>query len=189
MILSNGVDFDVFHPKEMAKEYDLLFSGHMGYIPNIAAARYAIKEIIPILSSKSKLLVAGIGVTPEISKLKNDRVIIQEHFTHIREAFWKSKILLAPMNISIGLQNKLLQAMAMKIPVVCTPQANASINAPVGIAICTATEPKEFDLAIQRLLKDAHYYEHITNNAYAHVKKNFNWNIINAQFAKTLLES
>jgi len=188
-ILRNGVDFNVFYPKTIAKEYDLLFSGHMAYVPNIAAAKYAIQQVVPILPPSNKLLIAGIGVTPEITSLKSNQVIIQEHFPHIREAFWKSRILVAPMIISIGLQNKILQAMAMKIPVVCTPQANAAINAPEGIAILTATEPQQFVHAIQRLLDDEDYYQEIANQAYNYVRANFDWETINADFATTLLDS
>jgi glycosyltransferase involved in cell wall biosynthesis len=187
-ILLNGVDFDSFFPKKMEKKYDVLFSGHMGYIPNITAAKYAIEEIMPILPEKLKLLVAGIGVTPEIRRLEGKRIIVQEKFPHIREAFWSSKILLAPMNISIGLQNKILQAMAMKIPVVCSSAANASINGCPGIDILEANTPEEYRDHILRLIGDTEFYNRIADSAFDFVQKHFVWEKINEIFAKRLFE-
>ena len=185
-MLPNGVDFETFYSNNDTKEYDLLFSGHMSYIPNISAAKYAATCILPKLPSTLKLLIAGIGVTNEIAKLEKDNVIIQEDFVHIREAFWKSKILLAPMNISIGLQNKILQAMAMKVPVVCTPQANESINAEAGTEIVVASNPEEFKEAIERLLTDQEYYHELSNKAHSFVMANYDWKVVNGHLAKHL---
>lgn len=186
-VVPNGVDFKRFHPKQVTKEFELLFSGHMGYVPNIAAAKFAITAVAPLLPASIKLLIAGVGVTPEIERLQSQQIIVQEHFSDIREAFWKSSILLAPMNISIGLQNKILQAMAMKIPVVCTAQANASIHAPVGKAILIASEPEEFKKAILRLLNEPDFYQQVTEQAYDFVHANFDWKTINAGLGKTML--
>lgn len=185
-VLPNGVDFATFYPQETTKEYDLLFSGNMRYIPNIYAANYAVSDILPVLPKLRSLLIAGIGATGQISKLKSQQVRIQQQFPHIREAFWKSRILLAPMNISIGLQNKIVQAMAMRIPVVCSDQANASIQAPVGTAILTATEPFEFVKAIERLLTDEIFYNQIADEGLVFVRKNFDWKTINTQFAQSI---
>lgn len=187
-VVSNGVDRSIFYPFETDKQYDLLFSGHMGYIPNISAAKYAATEIIPKLPSSIRLLVAGIGATTEIKRLQNDQVIVQEKFPHIREAFWVSKILVASVNISIGLQNKIIQAMAMKIPVVCSPVANASIKAPVGTCILEANNPEEYVNAISLLLNDSDYYQSIASEAYKFVKSHFDWDSINLQYGKKLIE-
>lgn len=189
-ILPNGVDFNTFYPSqpEYEKKFALLFSGHMGYKPNISAARFAAEKIIPEVSEDYNLLIAGIGITQEIAKFRSEQIHVETEFPHIREAFWQSKILLAPMMISIGLQNKILQAMAMKIPVVCTPQANLSINAPHGVAICTASAPHEFKAAIDRLMHDHTFYEQLAEEGYVFVKANFDWAHIHAGFAQTLLE-
>lgn len=187
-ILLNGVDFDSFFAKEMEKKYDVLFSGHMGYIPNITAAKYAIEEIMPVLPQELKLLVAGIGVTPGIRKFEGDRIIVKEKLPHIREAFWTSKILLAPMNISIGLQNKILQAMAMRIPVVCSSAANASIDAVPGISILEANTPEEYKDHILRLVDDEGFYNRIADSAFDFVHKHFVWDKINGIFAKELFD-
>lgn len=185
-IIPNGVDFDVFHPVDSKKEYDLVFSGHMGYIPNIVAAKYAITQIHPRLKDKS-LLIAGIGATPEIKSFNGGKIHVIEHFDHIKEAFYKSKILVAPMQISIGLQNKIIQAMAMKIPVVCSVSANESIKAANGKEILLANSPDDYANQISLLLENPKSYNDIADNAFKFVKENFNWDKINTQLAKLIL--
>ena len=185
-ILANGVDRSAFYPGNRTKKFDLLFSGHMGYVPNIAAAKYAITKIHALLKPSVSMLVAGIGITEDIKQLKQTNLVLQEEFTHIREAFWQSRILLAPMTISIGLQNKILQAMAMRMPVVCSPQANKAIQAPVGSAVLVADRPDEYVKAIERLLMDATFFESIADAGYQFVTENFVWEEVNRPLVRAL---
>jgi polysaccharide biosynthesis protein PslH len=123
LIVANGVDRSTFHPLARAKHFDILFTGHMGYPPNIAAALFLVHEVLPLIRQKLpqvRVLIAGIGAPTVIRALNVGGVTVNEKFDHIREAFAMSRVLLAPMRISIGLQNKILQAMAMDIPVVTT---------------------------------------------------------------------
>ena len=186
-ILANGVDFSIFQPNKTKKQYDLLFSGHMGYIPNISAAEYTIKSIMPLLNEEVNLLVGGIGISKELKKEAKDNIVLKEIFPHIREAFWQSKILIAPMNISIGLQNKILQAMAMKIPVVCSKEANGSVGGTHNKNIVLANNPKEYKLAIDRLLSDTEFYNKISENSYEFVNTNFSWEVVNEKMKKNIL--
>jgi len=137
-IIPNGVDSEIFFPLERKKKFDLLFTGNMGYPPNVESAIYTVKQIFPIVQKslpEINLLIAGINPPKELTDLNSEKIKIIPEFSHIREAFAQSKIMLAPMLISIGLQNKILQAMAMKIPVICSPLANNAIKAPVNICI------------------------------------------------------
>lgn len=90
------------------------------------------------------------------------------------------------MLISIGLQNKILQAMAMKIPVICSPLANNAIKAPVNSCILEANTPGEYADKIELLLNDNNYYKRLTENAYDFVVKNYNWKSINCKLEKIL---
>ncbi|MEO6694445.1 MAG: glycosyltransferase [Ignavibacteria bacterium] len=190
-ILPNGVDQKIFHPLERKKKYDLLFTGNMGYPPNIESAIYAAKEILPLVKKSCpeiSLLIAGVNPPREIISLHSVSVHVIPEFSHIREAFAQSRIMLAPMLISIGLQNKILQAMAMKIPVVCSPLANNAIKAPVNKCILEADNPAEYVKHIMMLLNDKAFYESITSHAYKFVLQNYDWEVINKKLEYTILK-
>lgn len=182
-VIPNGVDFSVFHPLGTQKKYDLLFTGNMAYPPNIESAYYAATKIMPLLKKKYPgitLLIAGTGAPAKIRALHSENIIIIEEWTNIRDAFAQSKIMLAPMLISIGLQNKILQAMAMKIPVIASTLANNAINAPADEAVLIADTPDEYVAQIVKMLEDPGIADTIATAAYDFVRNNFSWDTHNA---------
>lgn len=190
-ILPNGVDHDVFYPLEREKKYDLLFTGNMGYPPNIESAIYTAKKILPLIhrgiNREINLLIAGVNPPREVTNLHSSKIHVVTEFSHIREAFAQSKIMLAPMLISIGLQNKILQAMAMKIPCVCSSLANNAIKAPNNICILEANYPEEYVEKIQLLLENKELSDVIVENAYNFVRKHYNWKVLNTKLERTIL--
>lgn len=177
-VITNGVDTEIFHPLEREKKFDLLFTGNMGYPPNVESAVYTVKNIFPLVRNKIpeiNLLIAGVNPPRELSALSSNNIKVIPEFTHIREAFAESRIMLAPMLISIGLQNKILQAMAMKIPVICSHLANNAVKAPVNTCILEADSPEDYSDKIRLLLNDKKYLETLTENAYQFVLDNYNW--------------
>jgi glycosyltransferase involved in cell wall biosynthesis len=190
VLVPNGVDTDVFHPLAREKSYDVLFTGHMGYPPNIAAARFTALEVMPHLLAmrpQARLLIAGVGAPSSIHSLRSEHVTVIEHFDHIREAFAMSRVMLAPMNISIGLQNKILQAMAMGIPVVTTSQGNAAIGAEHGRHLFVGDEPAAIAGYAQQLLTDNELDGRMTRDARAFVQERFTWERACAPLERMLL--
>ena len=189
VIVPNGVDPAVFHPLDRPKRFDVLFTGNMAYPPNIAAATYTALEVMPVLRSlkpDAGLLIAGVGAPASIHALRNEHVSVIEQFEHIREAFAISRVMLAPMNISIGLQNKILQAMAMGIPVVTTSQGNAAIGGEHGRHLFVADDPSAMAHYAQRLLADEGLVAHIAEQAKVFVAERFTWERANVVLEQLL---
>jgi polysaccharide biosynthesis protein PslH len=177
-IIPNGVDFELFYPQNKEKHYDILFMGNLGYPPNIYAVLFLVKEIIPLVKISIpdiKLLIAGIEAPRQIKQLQSENVHVIEKFNEISESIAISKIMLAPMLISIGLQNKILQAMAMKIPCIVSSLSNNAIKAPNHITIIEANTPNEYSNQIIELLNDDNKSNRIGQNGYEFVKKNYSW--------------
>ncbi len=173
-IIPNGVDADFYQNKSSEKKHDLLFIGNLSYAPNIYAINYAAEHIMPQLKS---LTLAIVGATPnrEIFKLQSANIKIIGWVDDSRDAYNESKIMIAPMFISIGLQNKILQAMSMEIPCVITSMANNALGAIAEKEVLIADTPEEFITQINRLLSDHFLYESITTNGRKFILKNFNW--------------
>lgn len=189
-LVPNGVDTEVFHPLEREKRFDVLFTGHMAYPPNIAAARFTALEVMPhllALRPEARLLIAGVGAPSSIRSLRSDHVTVTEHFEHIREAFAMSRVMLAPMSISIGLQNKILQAMAMDIPVVTTSQGNAAIGAEHGRHLFVGDDPSSIARYAHQLMTDKVLEDRVTEGARTFVQDHFTWERACAPLERMLL--
>jgi glycosyltransferase involved in cell wall biosynthesis len=189
-VVANGVDTDFYHASPANKKYDLLFVGNMSYPPNILAVQYAAREIIPLFKSEGRntnLLIAGATPTVETTSLASDQIIISGWVDDVRTVFNESRIMIAPMLISIGLQNKILQGMAMEIPCVISSFANNALGATPEEEVLIADTPQEYYHQINRLLNDESLRLRITENARRFVVKNFNWDENTSKISRMLL--
>jgi polysaccharide biosynthesis protein PslH len=188
-IIPNGVDLKYYVPLQREKKYDLIFAGNMNYPPNIESALYIAQKIMPLLLQKqpdTKLVIAGATPAKEILKLESKNIHVTGWVDDIREVFAESRIHIAPMLISIGLQNKILQAMAMKIPCIVSSLANNAIHAPTDDCLLIANKPEEYVDKITLLLNDRSLYNKLSENAYQFVHKNFDWATMVAPLEKIL---
>jgi polysaccharide biosynthesis protein PslH len=189
IIVPNGVDFDSFNPRKEGKKYDICFMGNMSYPPNIEAIKYTITNIFPLLLRKKpnlKFLIAGANPTSYIQHLQSQNIDVIENFNHISDSIAMSKIMISPMVVSIGLQNKIIQAMAMKVPNVVSKSANKAIHAKHDLEILEAEKPNDYIEAIMTLLENKNLYNSIIDNAFRFVKEKYNWEKVNAIFEHTI---
>jgi polysaccharide biosynthesis protein PslH len=178
IVIPNGVDFETFYPKETEKKYDLVFMGNLDYPPNVDAIQYIATEILPELKKlkpKISILIAGANAPRHIKNLQSNNLEIIESFPNISDAIAMSKIMIAPMKLSIGLQNKIIQAMAMKIPCIVSTLANNAIEAPINEAVIEANTVREYLVAIVELLDNEMKANRIASNGFNFVRENFCW--------------
>ncbi|MBC7864764.1 MAG: glycosyltransferase, partial [Bacteroidia bacterium] len=190
-IVPNGVDMDFFQPQSLKKEFDILFNGNMSYPPNVEAVVFLCEKVLPILKKKNpaiKILISGTKPTAKVLSLKSENVFVSGWVDDVRENFAKSKILVAPMQSSIGLQNKLLEGMAMGIPCLTTSLANNALKAEKGKEILVADTPEIFAENIFFLLENNAFYNTIVANAFGFIQKNFSWQTINQKLAEIISE-
>ncbi len=190
-IIPNGVDFNQFYPRNAIKKYDLVFMGNIGYPPNVEAILFVAKEIIPLLrihKPNIRFLIAGISAAPVVKRLQSQNIDVIEHFEDISDALAMSKMMIAPMKLSIGLQNKIIQAMAMKIPCVVSTLSNNAIKAPNRVAIIEANSPKEYCEEILDLLQNEEKANSIGEQGFDFVKRNFSWETQNVLLEKMIFK-
>jgi len=190
-ILPNGVDTAHFYPREKAKEFELIFAGNMNYPPNVDAAQYLAKKIMPMVWKaipEAKLVLAGAHPAHEVQKLQNSQIQVTGWVNDIADAYASARVFVAPMRIGTGLQNKLLEAMAMKMPTVTTSLANDALGAKTGEAILVGNSANEIADIIIKLLSDNELYDTIARNGYKFIKENYSWNEVGKKLESFLVE-
>ena len=178
LIIPNGVDHDYFKPQECEKKYDLVFTGNMSYAPNVNAVDYLATEIMPIVWKtlpEAKLYIAGATPDPKVKKAASERIIVSGWLDDIRDAYAQSRVFIAPMRIGTGLQNKLLEAMSMRLPAITSPLANASLGAKPDEEILVGSNAEEMAQHIITLLTDTHKAEQIAQAGFDFTNRVYDW--------------
>jgi sugar transferase (PEP-CTERM/EpsH1 system associated) len=178
-VIPNGISHDFLDfENHSEKDIDLIFTGNMNYYPNIEAARYLCKQIIPGLLNvfpELRVYIVGTDPTLEVQHFAAPNVVVTGYVPDLRPYLARAKVAIAPMFFGSGLQNKLLEAMAMGIPVLTSPLANSSLNAPEDEAICIAHTPEAFINKAIKLLQNDSFAREIGTNGKAYVTRQFDW--------------
>ena len=178
LIIPNGVDHDFFKPMEREKKYDLVFTGNMSYPPNVNAVEYLANEILPIVwktRPETTLYIAGATPDPKVKKAASERIIVSGWLDDIRDAYAQSRVFIAPMRIGTGLQNKLLEAMSMRLPAITSPLANASLGAQPKEEILIGSNAQEMAQHIITLLTDTEKAEQIAQAGFDFTNRIYDW--------------
>ena len=178
LIVPNGVDHEKYHPMDCEKQYDLVFTGNMSYPPNVNAVDYLANDILPIVWKtlpEVKLYIAGATPDPKVKKAASERIIVSGWLDDIRDAYAQSRVFIAPMRIGTGLQNKLLEAMSMRLPAITSPLANASLGANPNEEILIGSNAEEMAQNIITLLTDKAKAERIAQAGFDFTNRVYDW--------------
>lgn len=179
-VVPNGVDAAFFTPRDDEKHYDLLFTGNMNYPPNIDSVLFLVQRVLPLVQRKrpgTTLLIAGVDPVQRVRELaeRDPLVVVSGWVKDIRDSYASAQIFVAPMQIGTGLQNKLLEAMAMRMPCVTSDLANNAVGATPGRSILIGHEPQDYADHILRLLDDRAERDVLAENGYQFVRRTFDW--------------
>jgi sugar transferase (PEP-CTERM/EpsH1 system associated) len=188
--IPNGVDSAFFRPsKKQNPSFELVFVGNLGYAPNVAAARFLVREVLPeleLLGVKARLLLAGARPSRAVQRLAGRRVVLWADLPDIRSAYNAARIFVAPLFTGSGQQNKILEAMSLGLPCVTTPLVNNAIGAVDGQSIMLANDGQTFAVCIARLLRDAQHGRSLSENAMRFVQSRYTWEQSTATLAALL---
>ena len=155
----NGVDAQFFCPGEEAYEADTIsFIGRMDYYPNQECMQRFCDQVWPRLLAKRpgmKLLIVGADPSPEMRRLgERPGVTVTGSVPDVRPYVRRSALMVAPLAIARGTQNKILEAMAMGVPVVTSTIAAGGVDAVPGEHLLVADTPEALAAAIERVCDD-----------------------------------
>ena len=182
-VIPNGVDLEYFQPSPSSGQgyipNRIIFTGNMSYRPNVEAVRHFAAKIFPRVLREipdAQFHIVGMDPAPAVRRLADgNRIIVTGRVDDIRPYFDSAAVAIAPLRVARGLQNKVLEAMAMRVPVVSSPAAFAGINAVAGQDLLVAGQPGEFSRAIVTLLRDPTARERVAAAGRTCVETNHNW--------------
>lgn len=191
-IVPNGIALDFFRAQPHApKTHDLVFCGNMGYHPNVDAACWLAEEILPLVQRqypRARLLVAGTTPAARVLALaQRPGVEVSGWLPDIRTAYAQARIFVAPMRVGTGLQNKLLEAMAMCLPCITTPLANNALGGTPGQHLLVANQAADLAEAIVELLANPAAATQLGERGHTFVQENYNWAATTAGLERLLM--
>lgn len=189
-VVPNGVDHEYFNPAvssflpaartvESDHRPTLVFTGAMDYYANEDAMAWFCGEILPKIKSRLpeiQLFIVGRNPTGQVASLDDGRTV---HVTgcvdDVRPYYALADVCVIPLRIARGVQNKVLEAMAMGKAIVTTPVAVQGIQVLDGEQVLLADNAEAFVDTLLRLLSDDEWRDQIGKRAAEHVAANYSW--------------
>ena len=185
----NGVDLDYFRPTNdgsqpwtplpTADRTNLVFVGALDYRANIDGITWFVSEVWPLIRREMPQLTLGLvgrKPAPAVQKLASTPGIrVFGTVPDVRPYVAAADLVIAPLRIARGIQNKVLEAMAMGKPVICSPGALEGIAAVPGRDLLVAESPGEWAAKTTRLLVDCARASALGTTARSFVEANYRW--------------
>jgi len=196
-VIPNGVDYDFFSPEREGERVlpvdapNLVFTGAMDYHANVDGVLWFCREIWPLLKKDFpplRFTIVGGKPTPAVLALaKLDGVAVTGFVDDVRPYYRDADVCVIPLRLARGVQNKVLEALAMGRAAVVTTKANAGIQAEDGTHLRLADAPEDFAAAVAVLLRDRGQRERLGENARRFVTERYDWATNMEKFEELLM--
>ncbi|MGB0721519.1 MAG: TIGR03087 family PEP-CTERM/XrtA system glycosyltransferase [Gammaproteobacteria bacterium] len=188
----NGVDLDAFKPTGTEPDPDTLsFTGRMDYYPNADGMVAFCRDVLPLIQEqrpRTQLLIIGAEPTAEVRRLGElPGVTVTGTVDEVQPWVARSCISVAPLSIARGTQNKVLEAMAMGLPVVASPLAGRGVDAVPGEHLLVADSPHQWSDAILDLLNDPSRRAALARSGRERIRAHHSWDAAMGRF-ETLMD-
>ena len=191
VLVPNGVDLDNRPSVEESPEPNrIIFFGKLDYLPNADAAIYFVREILPLVRRtvpEAQFLVAGWSPPRAVRALgRMEGVTVRANVPDIKVEVSRSVVSVAPLRFGAGTQYKILESLALGVPVVATPEpARALVGHTTG-PILVGRNPQEFANQVVRLLTDAACRERMGRAGRSLVQTRYSWERVLAPLDRVL---
>ena len=183
-LLPNGVDTQQFKPgkHDYSHNETLLFTGNMDYDPNVDAVIYFVDEILPKIVKafpNVKFVIAGQRPIEKVKALDNGKnVFVTGFIPDLSDTYNSASVVVAPLRFGAGTQNKVLEAMSMGIPVVCSNIGFKGLGIKDGEGAFMRLGANEFADQVIKLLSDEELRKTTGKKGIEVIAKSFTWETI-----------
>jgi glycosyltransferase involved in cell wall biosynthesis len=185
-VIPNGVDLDSYlglhtnpNPKQM------IFTGSFTYRPNFEAMEWFTSQVYPqVLAQEpdAKLTITGNSSNLQLSNSK--QVSYTGYVEDVRPLIASSWLSLVPIFTGGGTRLKILEAFALKTPVIATSKGAEGLDVTHDEHILIADTPEDYTRQTLRLLKDDELRKRLVKNAYKLVEEKYDWAVIMPKFLR-----
>lgn len=178
-VVPNGVDLDYYQPVGDEPDADaILFYGRLSYVANADAIGYFLDEVFPAilrLRPSTKLSIVGPSAPKRVVQAASDCITVAGRVDDVRGYIGRASVVVCPVRFAVGTQNKVLEPMAMGVPVVGTNEAIAGMQVEPERDLLVADTPEEFAKAVVRLLEDGELRTLIARHGTEYVQNHHDW--------------
>ncbi|HVB34583.1 MAG TPA: glycosyltransferase family 4 protein [Patescibacteria group bacterium] len=180
-LIPYGTDTEYFHPVPARKRpASLVFHGHLGYAPNVEAVTEFARVIFPLIrreAPNATFHIVGASPTPQVRALASlEGVRLSENFPDIRPSVCGAAIYVCAIRHGTGLKSKVLEAMAMRMPIVAFhPGSTVGIACVHGKHLMAAETPESFARYVLLLMREPERAERLAGAARALVEQHYSW--------------
>jgi sugar transferase (PEP-CTERM/EpsH1 system associated) len=188
--VTNGVDLDYFAPHPGGAEPCCAFVGALDYRPNVDAVTWFCQEVWPALHRRrpqARLLLIGRRPVPAVTRAAGlPGVELFRDVPDVRPHLGRAAVAVAPLRIARGVQNKVLEALAMGKAVVASPSALTGLRAKPGEHLLTASAANDWVDAVDRLLGDPELRTRVGRAGRHYVQQHHRWDVCLEPMARLL---
>jgi glycosyltransferase involved in cell wall biosynthesis len=179
-VVPNCVDLDTFRPLACEREpATVIFSGKMSYHANVTAVQRFVREIYPIIRRAQhdvRLRIVGSDPTRAVRDLAQDPTITVTGFVpDLRDVIGTATVAICPVTVKAGTQYKILEAMAMELPVVSTTLGLEGLGAEPERDLLVADGAADFAQRVCALLADAQLRKRLGQAGRQYVETHHRW--------------
>ena len=183
MVIRNGVDLESFSPADNAPEPGhLVFTGVMDYLPNIDGCVWFVEEILPRIRERvpgATFSIVGSKPTPEVERLaETDGVTVTGFVDSTQDWLRRAAVSVAPLRIARGIQNKVLEALSMGLPVVGTTSATQGVEGTPEEHYIVRDDAESFAAEVVRLLEDREAAQALAARGRKLVEERYAWSAV-----------
>ena len=182
--ICNGVDTDYFSPAISKPDqsgempFRLVFTGVMNYAPNVEGVEWFCQDVFPKLRDSVDVEFDIVGRNPNATVKNLDRfdgVNVIGGVPDVRPYLEAADVSIAPLKLARGIQNKVLEAMAMRLPVVCTPQAAEGIDFTDGQDLLVSDTASQWHDVLMMLVRDREMRNRVAASGRKLVVNSYSW--------------
>ncbi len=192
-ILPNGVDLETFSANGSAsvEPFRIIFTGNMSYFPNIDGASFLVHDVLPKIMQtvpQVKLYIVGQNPPASVRALAGKNVVVTGFVEDIRSEYLKSMVAVSPIRFGAGTLNKVLEPLALGVPVVSSSIGLQGLGLSVGTDILVANDAEEFAAAVVKLLTNEKLRGAMAASASVKVRAKFSWENISLDLERMYQE-